>query len=664
MERGEPTLAPEWYKGSTSSASASGNSNHRSRSSFHSGERGARHPSRNRSSLSACDLDASRSSAFSDGSLSSFRRSVSSNSSLTHDRVSTSSLRSYNSFGRNHRDKDREKEHDQRERNRSYLVENGSSNYTDAKNERDTLRRNPSFYGRQSEASSKNSSSNLSNGIIPGTITMHINTQSFEKEFPILGADDRQSDVARMSSLGLTTALNNLSRTTSAGIKGDGWTSALAEVPARVGGNGPATSSATSTALSSSTRLNMAEALAQAPSNARTPSQASVGTQKVEEFTRLQYTKLIPITPSTPKSSAHNSLEKSKVRGTRSGESCVSLKIGLQSSSQTIHASARSDSVKTSQAGNLQVITFSPKSTVNPKQKLDNKGVSPSTQTSYGEKRPSTQAQNRNDFFNIIRQKSSLDPPELSQRRLTVKMSDSDATGDKNVASEGPNKYLLNSEDETASSDLVAGSLSLSSDHVLLKCVSDGGDENLSLGPTAAVSMTASPAVSGEVGSSPESVMIASVPKNVTEIISDFVPSPCEEEATFLESLGWDINADEEPLTPEEIAEFYQKESSPRWAARPDSPELVRVSEASPESSFRVLDYVFSQVLCSNFASLLLQKSIYFLFKMRSFFFCFICLLFGGGGIVQMGKKVQQVSTLIWIWSSFAHWNMFFPRFL
>ncbi|XP_064985451.1 uncharacterized protein LOC135625077 isoform X2 [Musa acuminata AAA Group] len=534
MERGEPTLAPEWYKGSTGSASASGNSNHRSRSSLHSDERGARHPSRNRSSLSACDLDASRSSAFSDGSLSSFRRSVSSNSSSTHDRVNTSSLRSYNSFGRNHRDKDREKEHDQRERNRSYLVENGSSNYTDAKNERDTLRRNPSFYGRKSEASSKNSSSNLSNGIIPGTITMHVNTQSFEKEFPILGADDRQSDVARVSSLGLTTALNNLSRTTSVGIRGDGWTSALAEVPVRVGGNGPATSSATSTALSSSTRLNMAEALVQAPSNARTPSQASVGTQKVEEFTRLQYTKLIPITPSTPKSSAHNSLEKSKVRGTKSGESCVSLKIGLQSSSQTVHAPARSDIVKTSQAGNLQ--------------------------TCYGEKRPNTQAQNRNDFFNIIRQKSSLDPPELSQKRLTVKMSDSDAAGDKNVASEGPNKYLLNSEDETASSDpVIAGSLSLSSDHVLLKCVSDGGDENLSLGPTAAVSMTASPAVRGEVGSSPDSVMTASVPKNVDEIISDFVPSPCEEEATFLESLGWDINADEEPLTPEEIAEFYQK---------------------------------------------------------------------------------------------------------
>ncbi|CAL9059116.1 uncharacterized protein LOC135651902 isoform X1 [Musa acuminata AAA Group] len=560
MERGEPTLAPEWYKGSTGSASASGNSNHRSRSSLHSDERGARHPSRNRSSLSACDLDASRSSAFSDGSLSSFRRSVSSNSSSTHDRVNTSSLRSYNSFGRNHRDKDREKERDQRERNRSYLVENGSSNYTDAKNERDTLRRNPSFYGRKSEASSKNSSSNLSNGIIPGTITMHVNTQSFEKEFPILGADDRQSDVARVSSLGLTTALNNLSRTTSAGIRGDGWTSALAEVPVRVGGNGPATSSATSTALSSSTRLNMAEALVQAPSNARTPSQASVGTQKVEEFTRLQYTKLIPITPSTPKSSAHNSLEKSKVRGTRSGESCVSSKTGLQSSSQTVHAPARSDIVKTSQAGNLQVITFSPKSTVNPKQKLDNKGVSPSTQTCYGEKRPNTQAQNRNDFFNIIRQKSSLDPPELSQKRLTVKMSDSDATGDKNVASEGPNKYLLNSENETASSDpVIAGSLSLSSDHVLLKCVNDGGDENLSLGPTAAVSMTASPAVGGEVGSSPDSVMTASVPKNVDEIISDFVPSPCEEEATFLESLGWDINADEEPLTPEEIAEFYQK---------------------------------------------------------------------------------------------------------
>ncbi|RWW70112.1 hypothetical protein BHE74_00022221, partial [Ensete ventricosum] len=524
-------------------------------------ERGARHPSRNRSSLSACDLDASRSSAFSDGSLSSFRRSVSSNSSLTHDRVSTSSLRSYNSFGRNHRDKDREKEHDQRERNRSYLVENGSSNCTDAKNERDTLRRSPSFYGRQSEASSKSPSSNLSNGIIPGTITMQINTQSFEKEFPILGTDDRQSDVARVSSLGLATALNNLSRTTSPGIRGDGWTSALAEVPARVGGNGPAISSATSTALSSSTRLNMAEALAQAPLNARTPSQASVGTQKVEEFTRLQYTKLIPITPSTPKSSvysAHNSLEKSKVRGTRSGESCVSSKIGLQSSSQTVHAPARSD-VKTSQAGNLQVITFSPKSTANPKQKLDNKGVSPSTQTSYGEKRSNSQAQNRNDFFNIIRQKSSLDPPELSQKRSTVKMSDSDATGDKNVASEGPNKYLSNSEDETASSDpVIAGSLSLSSDRVLLKCVSDGGDENLSLGPVAALSVTASPAIGGEVDSSPDSVMIESVPKNVDEITSDFVPSPCEEEATFLESLGWDINADEEPLTPEEIAEFYQ----------------------------------------------------------------------------------------------------------
>ncbi|CAL9121939.1 unnamed protein product [Musa acuminata var. zebrina] len=78
-----------------------------------------------------------------------------------------------------------------------------------------------------------------------------------------------------------------------------------------------------------------------------------------------------------------------------------------------------------------------------------------------------------------------------------------------------------------------------------------------------------------------------------------------------------------------------------RWAARPDSPEVVRVSEALPESSFRVLDFVFSQVLCSNFASLLLQKSIYLLFKMLSFFLfrCFICLLFGEGELYRCVKS-------------------------
>lgn len=102
---------------------------------------------------------------------------------------------------------------------------------------------------------------------------------SFERDFPSLGAEEKQTDpeIGRVPSPGLTTAFHTLPVGNSAVIGGDGWTSALAEVPVIVGSNGSNTSVVQSTSISSTTSMtsgrNMAETLAQGPPRAQTAPQ-------------------------------------------------------------------------------------------------------------------------------------------------------------------------------------------------------------------------------------------------------------------------------------------------------------------------------------------------------------------------------------------------------
>ena len=232
--------------------------------------------SRNRLAVSVCDHEASRASS------SSFQRSSSSNGSMGLDKDSYAQSRAYSSFVRSHRDRDRDR---QRDREKDNLLDNGYCDYADLlmtrRTDKDTLRRSQSMVsGRRVELVAKRPGSDSSNSIpSAGSLSSGLSKVSFERDFPSLGAEEKLgvSDVGRVSSPGISTAINSLHISTSAVIGADGWTSALAEVPALGVGNGPSMSSGlqtaaniSSTASSATTGLSMAETLAQAPSRART----------------------------------------------------------------------------------------------------------------------------------------------------------------------------------------------------------------------------------------------------------------------------------------------------------------------------------------------------------------------------------------------------------
>jgi len=247
------------------------------------------HNTRNRTSKSTGDFDAPR-SAFLDRTSSSNSRRSSSNGSAKH---------AYSSFNRGHRDKDREKE-----KERSNFGDHWDRDCSDPlgsiypnRLEKDSLRRSQSMVSRKQgeplsrkvSVESKNSSSNNHNGngvLSGGGIGSSIQKTVFEKDFPTLGTEEKQGapDIGRVSSPGLTTAVHSLPVGSTALIGGEGWTSALAEVPTIIGGSSssstgslsvqqtvaPASGSGASSAMAG---LNMAEALAQAPSRVRTTPQ-------------------------------------------------------------------------------------------------------------------------------------------------------------------------------------------------------------------------------------------------------------------------------------------------------------------------------------------------------------------------------------------------------
>ncbi|KAK8966912.1 hypothetical protein KSP40_PGU019431 [Platanthera guangdongensis] len=309
MERSEPTFVPEWYK-VTSSSTATGNSNSNHHGgSLHSDEHTGGFSSRNRLPLSVCDHDAPRPLPFSDRTSPPFLRSTSSNGSMGWEKEFPS--RGFNSFGRSHRDRERDRERDLdfRERERLLLLDNGFSSYPDSLTnntyEKDFLRRSQSLVsGRRVEPWLKKSGHDSSNAILSaGSVVSGITKSSFERDFPSLGAEEKHlgSDLTRVASLNLGTAIDILPLSASAIIGSDGWTSALAEVPLIAGVNGQGISSSLQTShapISSSTTngLNMAETLAQAPGRVLTVPKLSSDSQKIEDLHRQQILKLRPVT--------------------------------------------------------------------------------------------------------------------------------------------------------------------------------------------------------------------------------------------------------------------------------------------------------------------------------------------------------------------------------
>ncbi|XP_057803911.1 uncharacterized protein LOC131019384 isoform X1 [Salvia miltiorrhiza] len=578
MERSEPTLVPEWLKNAGNSTSGS--------TASHSDDHPASRAARNKSSLNGNGHDFRQSSSSERTTSLYFRRSSSSNSS--------GNFRSHNSFGRNQRDKNWEKDaYDSRNHDNSFLGGRRHQNFLDPLGEpllgklgRDGLRRSQSMisgkrgdaWPKKSAADSGSGSVKISNGLFTkGGPVSGVSKASFERDFPSLGVDEKAviSDIGRVPSPGLSTAIQSLPIGTSASLAGEKWTSALAEVPMLVGSNGTASlsvlqaasSSSTSVALGSTTSLNMAEAVAQGPSRVQTTPQLSVGAQRLEELAIKQSRQLIPVTPLMPKALVLNSSDKPKSKvGSRQHSVSSSLPINHSPRGGPV----KGDVSKASNVGKLHVLKpVREKNGVSPvvKDNLSPTGgssvaasppVSGSAVTKSPpnnavldrkpvltllEKRPTSQARSRNDFFDLVRKQSMANPASADSATANVS-SDSD-TG----SSPSPSFSNKHAEMEvmraTSQPVEVPLSLSLNVDHL--------SEEK------------AGSTCNGDAHDVQKCVSNGKKHPSSDCIISE------EEEAAFLRSMGWEENNDEEGLTEEEITAFYRdltkyinSKSSPR----------------------------------------------------------------------------------------------------
>ncbi|XVE95400.1 hypothetical protein REPUB_Repub02eG0094000 [Reevesia pubescens] len=584
MERSEPALVPEWLR-STGTVTGGGNSAHHfASSSSHSDVSSLVHHGRHRNSRNISDFDSPRSAILDRTSSLNLRRS-SSNGSAKH---------AYSSFSRNHRDKDRERDKerssfgDHWDRDSSDPLESILTSRVEklggvstSRVEMDALWRSHSMVSRKQveplprrvavdSRDSGNSNHNNGNGLLSGaTVGSGIHKAVFEKDFPSLGTEERQGmpEIARVSSPGLSSASQSLPVGNSALIGGEGWTSALAEVPSGVGssstGSLPApltVSTSGSGAPSVAAGLNMAEALAQAPSQSRTAPQLSVKTQRREELAIKQSRQLIPVTPSMPKGSVLNSVDKSKAKpAVRTSEINIAVKSGQQQPSLIHHGNqsphsghVKSDMPKTS--GKLLVLkpgwengvssptqknVASPTTNANSRVTTSQHSVSPVTSAPVRnlnnpklsgerkaaplnpragftvEKRPSlAQTQSRNDFFNLLKKKTSTN--------TSAGLSDSDL----HISSSTTEKSEVTNEVVSASATAHAN---------------ENGTSVTSNGDTCQEAQRFSDDGKKNMGST-------------AMVYSD------EEEAAFLRSLGWEENTGEdEGLTEEEINAFYQE---------------------------------------------------------------------------------------------------------
>lgn len=301
-----------------------------------------------KSIVNSNDHDTRRSSNLERTTSSYFRRSSSSNGS--------GQPKSYSSSGRNNRERDWEKDIDEYCDNSDPI-----GNIFPSRLEKDMLRRSQSMItGKQGDMWHRKVATDMSsiiktihsNGdgqLASGVVTNSVQKAVFDRNFPSLGAEDTEGapDIGRVTSPGLTSAIQSLPIGSAVMIGGDGWTSALAEVPVIIGSNTTGGSSVrqsvspTSASVAPITTggLNMAEALVQGPSraHANATSQVSLcffvvilfflfyfilehifetitliwfnlfllklstGTQRLEELAIKQSRQLIPMTPSMPK---------------------------------------------------------------------------------------------------------------------------------------------------------------------------------------------------------------------------------------------------------------------------------------------------------------------------------------------------------------------------
>lgn len=419
MDRSEPSLVPEWLKGTSGGSASSGHHIFSATPSDNTdGPFASRHRPLQLQSSGAIrgDYGSPRYSGSSERPFLSSRRSLNSNSGgsdrTNTDRDPFGHSRAYASFRRSsssrayeslEREKDwewgREWEAHDRERPLGGVSGNDRSNGRELS---DTAKRwsNSGPAGRfESDSTLRRSQSVISNRnsengekkfgnemrtitappLVRGGIVSNMQKAAFEKDFPSLGAEERQGII--QSNLANVAGMNSssspiwqgqgsvgrpgtpVSGVSSVGV--DGWKSALADAPVPNGavslGNGPSTAiqqiapgslvSSKGHGLASTSGLNMAEALVQNPPRPRTP-QLSTEVQRMEVLALKQSRQLIPMTPSMPKTMGLSPSEKSKAKSLRSIDTTASAVKGIQS----VGSSHPMSSPKVSQGGKLLVL--------------------------------------------------------------------------------------------------------------------------------------------------------------------------------------------------------------------------------------------------------------------------------------------------------------------
>ncbi|GMI70566.1 hypothetical protein like AT1G36990 [Hibiscus trionum] len=418
------------------------------------------------------------------------------------------------------------------------------------------------------------------------------NKSAFERDFPSLGAEERQlgSEIGRVSSPGLSNPVQSLPLGTSPGTDSDGRTSALADIPVDVGSSGRFVAVASQNVCAGSTPtttmgLNMAEAVAQGPSRARTPPLLNVETQRLEELAIKQSRQLIPlVTISTPRTLVVSPSEKSKPKVGQQLHPSVSV-------NSTRGGTSRSDGIKVSNESRLCILKPSREpngvslvttkdnlSPTNGSNRLVNiplsitpsaaasapfrsSGNSPKSATAERnrtqlrlamEKRATAQTQSRNDFFNLLKKKSTtdsassvLDPGPAVSPPVPEKPDE--------LGTEDSNSYVTLKDAGVLAPELSIADLPI--------------DNRSELAPN------------GDAYTEPQQCSSNGDEHSRPDV---FLYPDEEEEAAFLRSLGWEENAgDDDGLTEEEINAFLEQYSK----LKPSAKLFRRMQSLSPLNS-------------------------------------------------------------------------------
>ncbi|GFQ02420.1 hypothetical protein PHJA_002385900 [Phtheirospermum japonicum] len=539
MERTEPTLVPEWLRCSPNVAGGGASVHHSDISS-------SAHSTRSRYFRSNSEKDNNSPRYLDRSSSSNSRRSSSSISSNNNG----STKHPYSSFSRSRWDKDKNREREKEKPISGDMWDHDPlSSILTSRVEKTALRRSQSLVSRKPGEPLPR---RLDNSPTQKAV--------FEKDFPSLGADEKQGStgIKRVLSPGLNLPIRN-----GGFLGGEKWTSALVEVPPIINsynngvGHHPSIpqSIGFSSGVSSTACLNMAEALSQPAARNHVNSQQPDKSQRLEELAIKQSRQLIPMTPSMPKPLVPSSADKSKLPkiGVRTNETTmVSRGVHPQPHSTHLANQSRSgqikpDSASTSHVGKFLVLKPGAKDgfssdtangRVNTDGQLASAPPTPTASTSLCNSvvsalennaaalsissRPNVDkksaqslvAQSRSEFFNLMRRKAS---PGASTARS------------------GPSLGVLPSIAETSAENFKEGHADMSA-RVL---------ENGSL-------------CNGDGYDRPENNRISEVGDNSLSGNGSIYPD--EEEAAFLRSLGWDENGGEdEGLTEEEINAFYQE---------------------------------------------------------------------------------------------------------